>query len=241
MKHTLPQRCLLHWMVTQVSKGYGTKHPAYHLTILGGHGEGQSTTVAWYRFATPFLFSGHRRGHVEIKRVAYRYQATVQSTPISTNLNSASPAECSPQIISQGYTKSRLKGYMGIYKIAIYIILYCYCVSVSWTQNQFFTIVKRYLHVDPVSLCSPSDILWDSASLTKARGSDIYEVRDLFPWEMLTKMVISCLLNVEKIWNSAQINLSSTLNIYQRYVFDATISTEKLTSEIDADSAQNDM
>ena len=69
----------------------------------------------------------------------------------------------------------------------------------------------------------------------------VYVVRDLFPWEMLTKMVISCLLNVEKIWNSAQINLSSTLNFYRRYVFDATISTEKSTSEIDADLAQNDM
>ena len=40
----------------------------------------------------------------------------------------------------------------------------------------------------------------------------VYEVRDLFPWEMLTKTAISCFLNVEKIWNSAQINLSSTLN-----------------------------
>ena len=69
----------------------------------------------------------------------------------------------------------------------------------------------------------------------------IYEVRDLFPWEMFTKMVISFLLNVEKIWNSAQINLSSTLNFYRRYVFDATISTEKSTSEIDADLVQNDM
>ena len=68
-----------------------------------------------------------------------------------------------------------------------------------------------------------------------------YEVRDLFPWEMFTKMVISCLLNVEKIWESAQINLSSTLNFYRRYVFDATISTEKSTSEIVADLAQNDM
>ena len=68
-----------------------------------------------------------------------------------------------------------------------------------------------------------------------------YEVRDLFPWEMFTKMGISCLLNVEKIWNSAQINLSLTLNFYRRYVFDATISTEKSTSEIDADLAQNDM
>ena len=70
---------------------------------------------------------------------------------------------------------------------------------------------------------------------------DTYEVRDLFPWEMFTKMVISCLLNIEKIWNSAQINLSSTLNFYRRYVFDATISTEKSTSEMDADLAQNDM
>ena len=68
-----------------------------------------------------------------------------------------------------------------------------------------------------------------------------YEVRDLFPWEMFTKMVISCLLNVEKIWHSAQINLSSTLNFYRKYVFDATISTEKSTSEIDADLAQSDM
>ena len=69
----------------------------------------------------------------------------------------------------------------------------------------------------------------------------IYEVRDLFPWEILTKMVISCLQNVEKIWNSAQINLSSTLNFYRKYFFDATISTEKSTIEIDADLAQNDM
>ena len=47
----------------------------------------------------------------------------------------------------------------------------------------------------------------------------IYEVRDLFPWEMITKMVISCLLNVEKIWNSAQINLSSTLNFLKKILF----------------------
>ena len=68
-----------------------------------------------------------------------------------------------------------------------------------------------------------------------------YEVRDIFPWEMFTKMVISCLLNVENIWNSAQINLSSTLNFYWRYVFDATISTEQSTSEIDADLTQTGM
>ena len=40
----------------------------------------------------------------------------------------------------------------------------------------------------------------------------VYEVRDLFPWEMFIKMEILCLLNVEKIWNSAPMNLSSTLN-----------------------------
>ena len=69
----------------------------------------------------------------------------------------------------------------------------------------------------------------------------LYVVRDLFPWEMLTKMVISCLLNVEQIWNSAQINLISILNFYQKYVFHTTISTEKSTNEIDADLAQNEM
>ena len=68
-----------------------------------------------------------------------------------------------------------------------------------------------------------------------------YEVRDIIPWEMLTKMVISWLLNVEKIWNSAQINWSSILNLYRKYVFDATISTEKPTSEIDANFAQNEI
>ena len=49
--------------------------------------------------------------------------------------------------------------------------------------------------------------------------SNPYEVRDLFPWEMITKMVISCLLNVEKMWNSAQINLSSTLNFLTKILF----------------------
>ena len=65
-----------------------------------------------------------------------------------------------------------------------------------------------------------------------------YEVRDLFPLEMLTKMGISYLLNVEKTWNSAQLNLSPTLNFYQKYMFEATIFTEKSSSEIDADLAQ---
>ena len=56
-----------------------------------------------------------------------------------------------------------------------------------------------------------------------------YEVRDLFPWEMLTKTVISCFLNVEKIWNSEQINLSWTLNFYRRYFF----RRNKIHREID--------
>ena len=68
-----------------------------------------------------------------------------------------------------------------------------------------------------------------------------YEVRDLFPWKMTTKMIISCLLDVQKIWNLAQIDLSSTWHFYRKYFFEATISTEKSTSEMDADLAQNEM
>ena len=45
---------------------------------------------------------------------------------------------------------------------------------------------------------------------------------------------------LKKIWNSAQINLSSTWNFYRNVFFEATISTEKSTSEIDADLAQNE-
>ena len=50
-------------------------------------------------------------------------------------------------------------------------------------------------------------------------SQNCYEARDLFPWQMLTKTAISCFLNVQKIWHSAQINLSSTLNFYRRYCF----------------------
>ena len=52
---------------------------------------------------------------------------------------------------------------------------------------------------------------WPRKKRWSSKTSFAYEVRDLFPWKMFTKMVISCLPNVEKIWNSAQINLSSTL------------------------------
>ena len=69
----------------------------------------------------------------------------------------------------------------------------------------------------------------------------VYEVRDLFPWEKLAKIVISYLLNVKKKLNSAQIKLSPTLNLYRKKFFDATISAEKSTREIDADLAQNEM
>ena len=72
-------------------------------------------------------------------------------------------------------------------------------------------------------------------------SSDAYVVRDLFPWKMPSKMIIARLINVEKIWNSAQKNLSSTGNFYWKYFFEATISTEKSTSENDADLAQNEM
>ena len=69
-----------------------------------------------------------------------------------------------------------------------------------------------------------------------------YEVGALFPREMPTKMMISYLLKVEKKnCNLAQMNLKSTLNFYQRYIFDATISTEKSTCELDANLAQNEI
>ena len=58
---------------------------------------------------------------------------------------------------------------------------------------------------------------------------------------MPSKMIVACLLNVQKIWNSAQINLSSTENFYREYFFEATITIEKSTGEIDADLAQNQM
>ena len=96
--------------------------------------------------------------------------------------------------------------------------------------------IKVLPHVILTTKTPPSVFFW-----LEWNHSTDYEVRDLFPWEMFIKMVISCLLNVEKIWNSAQINLSSTLNFYRRYVFDATISTEKSTSEIDNDLAHYDM
>ena len=48
---------------------------------------------------------------------------------------------------------------------------------------------------------------------------NLYEVRGLFPWELSTKTVISCVLNVEKIWRSTLINLSSTLKFYRRYFY----------------------
>ena len=46
---------------------------------------------------------------------------------------------------------------------------------------------------------------------------------------------------LKKIWNSAQLNLSSTWNFYRKFFFEATISTVNSTSEIDADLAQNEM
>ena len=41
--------------------------------------------------------------------------------------------------------------------------------------------------------------------------------------------------------NMAEINLSSPFNFCRKDFFDATISIEKSTSEIDADLAQNEM
>ena len=69
----------------------------------------------------------------------------------------------------------------------------------------------------------------------------MYEVGDLFPREMLNRMVISYLLNVEKKPTPGTNKLKLHLNFYRKYCFDATISREESTSEIDADLAQNEM
>ena len=50
----------------------------------------------------------------------------------------------------------------------------------------------------------------------------------------IERSVLRAAWSQPKIWNSVQINLSSTLNFYRKYFFDAMISNEKLTSEIDA-------
>ena len=105
-------------------------------------------------------------------------------------------------------------------------------------NEQFFKLHVSSLAPSPHQVA----VAWWHQAIKHGDSSLVgYEVRDLFPWEIFNKIVISCLLNVEKIWNSAQINWSSTLNSYLRYVFYATISTEKSTSEIDADLAQYDM
>ena len=47
----------------------------------------------------------------------------------------------------------------------------------------------------------------------------VYEVRDLFPWKMPTKVITSCLLNVEKIWNTAQNKLKLDLKLLPKMFF----------------------
>ena len=64
-----------------------------------------------------------------------------------------------------------------------------------------------------------------------------YEVRDLFPWENVTKIATSYLLNVEK--KKLKIG-SNKRNIDFKLLPNAIISAEKSTSEIDADLAQNE-
>ena len=43
----------------------------------------------------------------------------------------------------------------------------------------------------------------------------VYVVMDLFPGEILTKLVMCYLLKAENYWNSAQINVSSSLNFVE--------------------------
>ena len=46
-----------------------------------------------------------------------------------------------------------------------------------------------------------------------------YEVRDLFPWKMTTKMIISCLLNVKKNLKLDRKNLKLDLNLLPKIFF----------------------
>ena len=86
----------------------------------------------------------------------------------------------------------------------------------SWMliRRQAFIILPRHCRPHPFIVAGAHELY-----TTTKRPFYQYEVRELFPWEILTKTVTSFFLNVEKIWNSAQINLSSTLNFYRRYCF----------------------
>ena len=67
----------------------------------------------------------------------------------------------------------------------------------------------------------------------------MYQVTDLLPWEMISKIAKSYLLNVRKMKLGTN-KLKIDFKILPKIFFDATISTAKTTSEINADLAQND-
>ena len=67
----------------------------------------------------------------------------------------------------------------------------------------------------------------------------MYQVKDLLPWEMLSKIAISYVLNVKKMKLGTN-KLKIDFKILPKMFFDATISTAKTTNEINADLAQND-
>ena len=69
----------------------------------------------------------------------------------------------------------------------------------------------------------------------------LYEVRDLFPWKMTTKMIISCLLNKKKSETRHKETYAQLESFNENIFIEATISTEKSTNEIDTDLAQNEM
>ena len=73
----------------------------------------------------------------------------------------------------------------------------------------------------------------------------LYEVRDLFPSEMLTKIVISYMLDYfifcEKIQKLATNELKLGFKLLLQIFLDASISTGKSTNEIDAGVTQNEM
>ena len=78
-------------------------------------------------------------------------------------------------------------------------------VTLSWAAAKYIGI---YLYLNNLTHWP----LKDMVAILK-----VCVVRDLFPGEILTKLVICYLLKAENYWNSAQINLSSSLNFAEKY------------------------
>ena len=100
-----------------------------------------------------------------------------------------------------------------------------YKSRMKWTWHHSKLAFEEISFFGGLKSGTPSTIIYTRWSSGRYKlGCDapmlsMYEVRDLFPWEILTKMVIQYLLKVEKQWNYAQIKLSSTFNFYRKIFF----------------------